>query len=449
MKSIRQLCGTVLAVLVLGASAAALAANGSSGGGGGGGGGSGGSSGGTEVPGEILVKLRATAALPGVLARYPVTLLSQFGARPIYRLGLVGAARAKDVLGAMALDTDVMIAESNLIHRAPEARRNVPWTIGSASAYTAQWAPQSMRLPQAQAIADGTGVRVAVLDTGVDGTHPALAGRMLPGFDFVDFDTDPSEVGTAANPAFGHGTHVAGLIAMGAPGATIMPLRVLDPDGGGNTWVLAEALLYAADPDRNPATDDGAHVVNLSLGSLVRTRLIDTVALLLGCGASVSDDPIADLTDPGYGDDTVRCATTGGRGVFMVAAAGNDASNGVREYPAAESAYGLLSVASSSSNGRVSTFSNFGSWIDLAAPGDGITSTLPGGLYGTWSGTSMAAPLASATAALVISAQPGIDPKDVYKRLKRNTATMCLGQLRQLDAVGAVLDETPPALTCP
>ena len=72
-----------------------------------------------DVAGEVLVKLRSTDALPGLLAKYPVTVMSRFGARPIYRLKVIGAARVKDVLASMALDTDVMIAESNVTHSSP------------------------------------------------------------------------------------------------------------------------------------------------------------------------------------------------------------------------------------------------------------------------------------------------------------------------------------------
>jgi Subtilase family len=440
--------GVAAAVLgALAASGAAWAAGGSGSGGGGGGSGGGTSTSATEVAGEILVKLRSTDALAPLLARYPLTLVSRFGARPIYRLKVVGTARVKDVLAALALEPEVMIAESNLSHRSPEARKNLVWLIGTPQAYMAQWAPQAMRLAEAQAVSTGAGVRVAVLDTGVDLSHPLLAGRLLPGFDFVDYDTDPSEVGTPANLGYGHGTHVAGLVAMVAPGARIMPLRVLDADGVGNAWVVAEALLYAIDPDGNPNTDDGAHVINLSLGSLARTRMMAAVAAIASCTPAVADDPVSDRSDPGYNDDAIRCAA--GNGAVVVAAAGNDASSNVKEYPAAEGAYGLVAVASSNVALRISSFSNTGSWIDLAAPGEGITSAIPGGQYATWSGTSMAAPLVAGTAALVRAMDLTKVPTDVVRRVKRASAMLCGGtQLRQLDAAAAVSNIVPPNIVC-
>ena len=125
-----------------------------------------------------------------------------------------------------------------------------------------------INLPAAQAISKGAGVKVAVLDTGIDKTHPLFAGKLLPGRDFVDNDNDPSEVGTSGVGAYGHGTHVAGIVLMVAPDAKIIPIRVLDQNGVGNVWTLSKALNYAANPDGNPATDDGANIINLSLGTI-------------------------------------------------------------------------------------------------------------------------------------------------------------------------------------
>ena len=305
------------------------------------------------LPGEVLVKLRTTQALGPLLDKYQLGVVDQFGARPIYRLEVRGTASVKDTISSLRLETDVLLAEPNAVHSSPEARRNVVWAIGDPQAYTAQWAPAALRLPEAHRLSTGAGVRVAVLDTGVDHTHPALAGKLLPGFDFVDFDNDPSE-GSQAGVGFGHGTHVAGLVAMVAPDAAIVPLRVLDAGGRGNAWVLAEAMLYAVDPDGNPSTDDGAQVINLSLGSHSRTRILDTVAQLVTCTVPEVIDPADDLSDPGYDGDEARCSKFGG--AVIVAAAGNDASDAVREYPAAEGAYGLLAVAASSVNSRLASF---------------------------------------------------------------------------------------------
>jgi subtilisin family serine protease len=401
-------------------------------------------------PGEILVKLNSSAALQPLLQKYQFSLLGAFGARPIYRLKLPATRTVEATLTQLALEPTVQVAEPNAQHSSPEARRNQPWTIGNAAAYQAQWAPQALRLAQAQTLSTGAGVRVAVLDTGVDLSHPLLAGRMLPGRDFVDGDNLPAEEGSAdpvLYPGFGHGTHVAGLVALVAPGARIMPLRVLDAAGQGNAWVLAEALLHAVDPDGNPATDDGAHVVNLSLGSLNRTRLFDTIAQLVSCSAPDPAEPALDISDPGYNADKQRCASFGG--ALFVAAAGNDGSRSLREYPAAESTYAKLSVAASTADHTLAAFSNSGNWIDLAAPGAGLTSSVPGAAWATWSGTSMAAPLVSGVAALLRANNPALRPVDLMRRIQRNTAPLCGTALRQLDAWSVLTLQAPPAVTCP
>jgi len=396
-----------------------------------------------ELPGEVLLRLRSTADLQPLLVKYSLSLRAQFGSRPIYRLSVVGATAAHDVIGALELEPAVLGAEPNVIHSSPEARKNSPWAIGTQGAYVAQWAPQAMRLPQAHALSQGAGVRVAVLDTGVDAKHPDLAGRLLPGFDFVDFDNDPSEAGSAADVSFGHGTHVAGLVALVAPDARIMPLRILDADGVGNAWVLAEAMLHAVDPDGNPTTDDGAHVINLSISSLAKTDLFKTVAKLVSCkkrglgGKDADDDDDGDDAAVSF-SDKVRCSGFGG--AVVVAAAGNRGSDRIREYPAAEASSALLSVAASDKNGWLATFSNYG-WVKLAAPGEDLTSTIPGGGYGTWSGTSMAAPLASGTAALLRSANRRLSVDQVVNRLKDRGSRLCGTPTKELDAWAVLVDE--------
>lgn len=405
------------------------------------------SNGDATVPGEILVELGTSSALPPLLQKYGLAVVGQFGSRPIFRLKTTGTADVPGTIAGLQQETSVVVAEPNFAHRSPEARKNVVWAIGSPQAYVAQWAPPAIHLDEAQQLSTGQGVRVAVLDTGIDRSHPALAGRLLPGFDFVDFDSDPSEVGTVGDAGFGHGTHVAGLVALVAPSARIMPIRVLDAQGEGNAWVLLEAMLRAVDPDGNPATDDGAHVINMSLGSLSRTRIVDTISTLVSCSLPAVDDPNADFTDAGYDDDKLRCSHSAG--AVIVAAAGNGASDAERQYPAAEGAYGLLPIAASAANDRLATFSNYGSWVEVAAPGDGITSTVPGGRYATWSGTSMATPIAAGVAALLRAREPQLSAVDVVKRMSRFTRALCDASQRQIDAAAALQSRAPIDPSCP
>jgi subtilisin family serine protease len=216
-----------------------------------------------------------------------------------------------------------------------------------------------------------------------------------------------------------------------------VPVRVLDAEGRGDVWMLADALAWAIDPDGNPATDDGAHVINMSLGTLDRTRIIDALMTVSACVIPKPGvKPDTDYTDPGYDGDKARCAAGGG--AMITASAGNDGTERAKEYPAAEGNYGLLPVGASAEDRRLANFSNRGSWVDVAAPGDFITSSVPGG-YGTWSGTSMSAPIAAGVAALVRARSPRISPKDLASRLEDTGARLCGNtNIVQIDAYAAV-----------
>ena len=389
------------------------------------------------------MRLREQAEIAPLLVKHQLSLIGRFGSRPIFRLKVIGHVKVDEKIKALRREFDVKSAEPNVTYEGLEPDKNVAWAIGHPQPFAAQWAAEAIHLADAHRISTGAGVRVAVLDTGVDRQHPALAGKLLPGFDFVDFDHDPSEVGSVADRTFGHGTHVAGLVALVAPDARIMPLRILDADGVGNAWVLAEAMLHAVDPDGNPATDDGAHVINLSLSSLDKTDLFKTVAKLVSCKTRSLGGKDAD--DDGEDDvaismsDKARCSGFGG--AVVVAAAGNRGSDKLQEYPAAESSSALLSVAASDSGGRLASFSNFGGWIKLAAPGEAITSTVPGGGYATWSGTSMAAPLAAGAAALLRATDWRLPADRLLKRLRDSGDKLCGTALRQLDIAAALIDQ--------
>jgi subtilisin family serine protease len=439
----------------------------------GGGGGGGGSCGaiqalapGAAEPDEVVVMLRRTnphvpvTALPPDLLTHGLTVIAQFGTRPIWRLRVAPGDTVAAAIGRLQGDARVLWAEPNLQTQSPESRRCSVWAIGQASDFQAQWAPQALQLAAAHSSSVGAGVRVAVLDTGLDYSHPEFAGRIGAGVDFVDPGGQPAERGTRdANPGYGHGTHVAGLVLLAAPQARIMPVRVLDADGQGNAWVLAEALAWAVDPDGNPNTDDGAHVVNFSLGSLQRTRLLEIATRIASCDL---DDDDEDDDDAFTADDEARCNQR--HGAVVIAAAGNTGSPTEQQFPAAEiqleGLAGALAVTASNAQGRRADFGNHGPWVQIAAPGEGITSTVPGGGWGTWSGTSMAAPLAAGVAALVIASGPGPTsdpdplrswaPTDVVQRLRNGSAPLCPGSQppTQIDARGALDNAQAPPLPC-
>jgi subtilisin family serine protease len=370
------------------------------------------------VPNEVIVRLipPLTGAIDPLVraltAQFGLRVVGQLGTLPIYRLTIVNSLLMTPPTLASILRAlpSVLYAEPNYIGQSPVGQRQRSgWAIGGDDqAYHAQWAPETLRLPEAHTVSTGAGVTVAVLDTGVDPNHLALAGHLVQGFDFVDLDADPSEEGTyGLDSAYGHGTHVAGLIALAAPDASIMPLRILKPDGTGTSWLLAQAIRYAV--------ANNASVVNMSYSVSKRSLLIDNVLDL---------------------------ATSLAPSAVMVAAAGNNGPSTTKEYPAAEDKPGLLAVAASTQTDGLADFSTRGLWVDVAAPGEGILSCVPNNGYSTWSGTSMAAPLVAGTAALARSQYPSLTAAQVKMRLVDSSA-MIDGQVpHRIDAAQAL--DLPP-----
>jgi len=402
---------------------------------GGGSGGTGGSTGGPATygsePGQVVVRLVSATDLAAVAQQYgldPVPI-DQFRSQPIYLLSILDGSSPETKSSQLLSDNQKRItyAEPNEISQAPEGVGRVIWSGGgSVASYAVQWAGTTIRLDQAHAVSTGQGVTVAVIDTGVDMTHPALAGRLVPGYDFVDQDNDPSEVGSVGvTPMYGHGTHVAGLVALAAPGAMIMPIRALDPFGKGDTWVVAKAMAFAVDPDGDPNTKDGADIINLSMSTSTQSNLLRDVIRAVTCVNS----------DGGQGD--LPCFQPGGRGAVVVTAAGNHSSSTL-EYPAGDNLPALISVAATNEVDLLATFSNYGSWVKVGAPGDTIMSSVPGGGYAAWSGTSMATPLVSGETALVLSAFPSMTGLQAAQQVF-GTSTIIGGQVsHRIDAASAL-----------
>jgi subtilisin family serine protease len=345
--------------------------------------------------------------------------IEQLGTQPIYRFHIVDGETPRGKALKLLFDPQVLYAEPNYLGQLPEARLRSTWVVGGDTHdYQSQYAAEKMRLPEAHSTTRGDGVTVAVLDTGVDVRHPDLANRLVDGYDFVDHDADPSEAGIAdVDIAYGHGTHVAGLIALAAPAAQIMPLRTLDRDGIGTIWTQVEALRYAV--------DHGADVINLSYSFPVRSLVLADVLSRITCSRRAE----------------AICQRPERPGVVVVAAAGNSGA-AIREYPAAERAPGILAVGATTETDTLTPFSTYGAWVSVAAPGDRILSTIPGGGYATWSGTSMAAPLAAGTIALVRASSPALRPAAAVTRLKTTATALDATIGRRVDAAAAL---APPA----
>ncbi|MCX7681753.1 MAG: cellulose binding domain-containing protein [Anaerolineae bacterium] len=245
------------------------------------------------------------------------------------------------------------------------------------SCYT-QWALSRIRAAQAQALAKGLGVTVAVLDTGIDLDHSLFFGRLVAGYDFVDDDADPSDGFNrldddgdgSIDEGVGHGSHAAGIVAMVAPQARIMPIRVFDSEGRGSYFDVIEGIVYAA--------NSGAKVISLS-------------------GAGADNEQAL--------QDAVNYALS--RGVTFVASGGLSNANAMG-YPALYN--GVISVGAVNQDDQVAAdFACFGNgYPKVYAPGVGIysayyTSTVGVEGYAWWTGNSMAAPFVSGEAALMLS----------------------------------------------
>jgi subtilisin family serine protease len=369
-----------------------------------------------SVPGQIVVKLAPGVGIGDLNLRgYHLRVQERFLNKTntdIYLLGATDGASAQSKLDAILRNPLVAYAELNYLSDAPEAGgRHYAFPAGDATPTTRNYSKNgtysdaALNLTAAREISQGAGTRVAVLDTGAQLNHPALKANFagVPRYDFVDDDTDPSEPAFSKNKqrlaqeVIGHGTHVAGIIDLVAPQAQIMPLRVLDREGIGTTFHVAEAIAYA---DAN-----GADVINLSLGTPSWSRLL------------------REKVEKAIGD-----------GVVVVAAAGNHdslqpqypASNGPPPLWVASENDGLLAVTSVSAAETKSDFANYGKWVDIVAPGEDILSTYPVSKYAYWSGTSMASPFVAGEAALIHSADGSLDPGRVEERIR--SSARCVDQ---------------------
>ena len=245
-----------------------------------------------------------------------------------------------------------------------------------------QYGNTMLRSEAARAAVDNpmSDVVVAVVDTGVY-PHPELASALMAGQNFTDSPGGASDT----TDRMGHGTHVAGTIAADAGsgvegiayGARILPVKVLGDDGYGyDSWV-ANGIIWAA--------DHGADVINMSLG---------------GAGySSIEESAVAYARS---------------MGVTVVAAAGNDNSS---ELFSPADLPGVVAVSAVDQNGAKASFSNFGPYVDVAAPGVNILSTTYDDWFGYKSGTSMASPHVAGVAALIKGAAPGLTPDQVEQAL--------------------------------
>jgi subtilisin family serine protease len=293
----------------------------------------------------------------------------------------------------------------------PDAVAGIDATEPNDPRFTDQWGFEAINAPDAWAFQRG-GVLVAVVDTGVDLTHPDLDGQLRgTGRDFVNDDNN-------ADDDDGHGTHVAGTIAAETDNSTlvsgtswgsrILPVKVLDENGRGAITDIAAGIRWAV--------DRGARVINLSLGGTTRSedyaRAIDhAVDRNRVVVAAAGNDNCPDRYYPSGFNRTERF--TSWFGLFPRTYDTQVISVGAVDRTNRRSIWTAGQPQCTEDSG-----SNFGDeWVDVAAPGTGILSTRDGGGVVELNGTSMATPHVSGLAALILAGEPGLTPAQVRTRV--------------------------------
>ncbi|OCA88955.1 S8 family serine peptidase [Pseudobacillus wudalianchiensis] len=251
--------------------------------------------------------------------------------------------------------------------------------------YKSQWFHSKINAPKAWDRTRGNSqITVAVIDGGIDSRHSEFKNRLVYPYNAITSST--------VLPVDHHGTHVAGIIGAAmnssgvtgvAPGVKLMPINVFEGEYA-DSYTIAEAILYAV--------DQGADVLNLSLGSYSYTGILEYAA--------------------NYAVN---------KGAIVIAAAGNEDTS-LPFYPAALS--NVIGVSATSAADKITRFSNFGRYINVSAPGQDILSTIAGNSYGYMDGTSMAAPVVSGTAALILSKNPFLSPQQVMQILYKSSVDL-------------------------
>jgi hypothetical protein len=251
-----------------------------------------------------------------------------------------------------------------------ELDRRVPLVLAVNDPYIgSQWHTPKISAPAAWDVTQGNGVVIAILDTGVDGSHPDLSSRMVSGWNFYDNNSNTSDV-------YGHGTATAGTAAAttnngtgvaGVAGqARIMPIRISDTSGYGYYSMIAQGITYAA--------DNGARVASISYAALPSSASVQSAAQYMK-----SKGGLVVVSAGNYGRDEGFAQTTN-----------------------------MIPVSATDGNDQITSWSSFGAFVAMSAPGAGIWTTARGGGYSAVNGTSFSAPITAGTVALIMAANSGL-----------------------------------------
>ncbi|OQW79284.1 MAG: peptidase S8 [Proteobacteria bacterium ST_bin11] len=330
----------------------------------------------TWKSGQILVKPNAglsDAEFEKILRGNQGKSSEKIGNLPVHVVSV--PEQAEDaVVRALAKNPHIEFAELDMAQPMSVSTPNDPSFAGA-------WHLTKIQTPDAWDVSKADGITIAILDSGVDGSHPDLASHMISGWNAVDGGSDTSDVN-------GHGTAVAGAAAavtdnsLGVAGvawnAKVMPVRITNDSTGYAYWSdIARGLSWAA--------DNGADVANISYGVSGSSAVSSAAQYMNSKGGLVVVAGANDGIDPGYANNPY-----------------------------------MISVSATDGNDLKASWSNFGAFIDVAAPGTYIATLLRGGGYANWNGTSFSSPVTAGVVALIQAANPNLVPADVEKVLKNS-----------------------------
>lgn len=364
------------------------------------------------TPGQVLVQFRTETSLADQAAVVHAAGAENVGAIRDLRVDLLKVPDGAEqrVIDALLRSGKVTFAEPNGVVRGTDVTPNDPM-------WTSQWGSKRIGVPTAWSTSTGSaGVTIAVVDSGLAPSLSEFAGRVLPGYNFVANTTDVTDDN-------GHGTAVAGVALAQGNNATgiagmcwtcsILPVKVTGANGTGTESALAAGITWAA--------DHGARVMNLSVGATTQSSTL-----------------------------TRAVAYAQSKGTLLVAASGNNSTN-APFYPADDP--GVLSVAASDQYDKLFSYSDYGSWVSVAAPGSNYT-VAPNGTAENFGGTSSAAPVIAGLAGLLASAVPTATAGEISAAITSTTdpltaGAVATGRVNAANAMASLTGGSPTASPSP
>ena len=325
------------------------------------------------VPGRLLVQPRA--GLPE--AEFD-KIVKQHGGKQVGKIEGINVRVIQLPPQASEKAVEALLKNNKHLKFAERDRLLKPEATANDTYYANAWHLPKIGAPTAWDVSQGQSMTIAILDSGVDATHPDLAPNLVAGWNFYDNNSNTADV-------YGHGTQVAGAAAAASNNALgvssvagmakIMPIRVTDTSGMGSLSQMASGITWAA--------DRGARVANLSFAAAGGYATVQSAAQYMK-----------------------------NKGGLVVTAAGNSGT----EQTFAPSASTIVVSATTSADAKAS-WSSYGSFVDIAAPGVSIWTTKRGGTYGAISGTSLATPVTAGVVGLMMAANPALGATDIESLL--------------------------------